>query len=73
LNKSKIEETKKWVLSNLDKLVEKKRDKIELRPFKKKEIVKLDEVDKIIKDLKEHFRDYTGELEIEINAEPRGE
>ena len=72
LNEASIKRTKKEVLRELDLLLPKEEKREEYEPYKRKKIVKIDEVDEVIYELKEHFKNYQGEIEIEINAKPKG-
>lgn len=71
LNEASIEKTKKEVLNELDLLLP-EGEKREYGPYKRRKVVKIDKVDEIIYELKEHFKNYWGEIEIEINAKPKG-
>lgn len=72
LNETLIEKTKKEVLKELDLLLPEEEKREEYKPYKIRKVVKIDEVDEVIYELKEHFKNYQGEIEIEINAKPKG-
>ena len=73
LNEAIIEKTKKDVIKDLDLLLPKKEEEEEkYKPYRKKKIVRINEVDEVIDELKEHFKNYPGEIELEINANPKG-
>ena len=71
LNASSIEKIKKDILKELDSILP-QGEKPKLQPYHKTKVVRVEDIDEVIEELKEHFKEYSGEIEIEIDARPRG-